>query len=141
MISKKTIYGLQAAILLAKRYDSGPILITDLASEGHIPKKFLEAILLELRKNGILNSKKGKGGGYVLAKAPQDIRIGDIIRTLDGAYTEISFDDETNQQANNEIKMILNEVRDAMSNILDKTSLADVIERACSGQNILNYVI
>ena len=66
MISKKTIYGFQAAILLAKRYDSGPVLITDLAREGHIPKKFLEAILLELRKAGILNSKKGKGGGYVL---------------------------------------------------------------------------
>ncbi len=139
MISKKTIYGLQAAILLAKRYDSGPVLITDLAKEGHIPKKFLEAILLELRKNGILNSKKGKGGGYVLGKNPQNISVGDIIRTLEGPLSEVSFDGETNE--NNEIKMILKEVRDAMSNILDKTSLADVIERACSGQNVLNYVI
>ncbi len=139
MISKKTIYGLQAAILLAKRYDSGPVLITDLAKEGRIPKKFLEAILLELRKSGILNSKKGKGGGYVLGKAPQDINIGDIIRTLDGPLSEISFDAETNE--NNEIKMILKDLRDAMSNILDKTSLADVIDRACSGPNVLNYVI
>ena len=139
MISKKTIYGLQAAILLAKRYESGPVLITDLAREGHIPKKFLEAILLELRKNGILNSKKGKGGGYVLGKDPQDISIGNIIRILDGPLSEVSFDGETNE--NNEIKIVLKEVRDAMSNILDKTSLADVIERACSGQNVLNYVI
>ena len=139
MISKKTLYGLQAAILLAKRYDSGSVLITDLAREGRIPKKFLEAILLELRKNGILNSKKGKGGGYVLAKDPQDISIGDIIRTLEGSFSEINLD--TDIKENNEIKMIMKEVRDAMSNILDKTSLADVIERACSGQNILNYVI
>ena len=139
MISKKTIYGLQAAILLAKRYDAGPVLITDLAREGHIPKKFLEAILLELRKEGILNSKKGKGGGYVLRKPPQDISVGDIIRTLDGSFSEIFFDRDTKE--NNEIKIILKEVRDAMSNILDKTSLADVIERASSGQNILNYVI
>jgi Rrf2 family protein len=139
MISKKTIYGLQAAILLAKRYDSGPVLITNLAEEGKIPKKFLEAILLELRKSGILNSKKGKGGGYVLAKYPQDISIGDIIRILDGSFSEISYKDDTKET--NEIKMIMKEVRDAMSNILDKTSLADVIERACSGQHVFNYVI
>ena len=139
MISRKTIYGLQAAILLAKRYDSGPVLITNLAKEGRIPKKFLEAILLELRKNGILNSKKGKGGGYVLGKDPQDISIGDIIRTLDGPLSEFSFDGETKE--NNEIKMILKDLRAAVSNILDKTSLADVVDRSCSGQNILNYVI
>jgi Rrf2 family protein len=139
MISKKTIYGLQAAILLAKSYDSGPVLITDLAREGHIPKKFLEAILLELRKNDILKSKKGKGGGYVLGKNPQNITVGDIIRTLDGSFSEIYFDGETKET--NEIKMIMKEVRDAMSNILNKTSLADVIERASIGQNVLNYVI
>jgi len=139
MISKKTTYGLQAVIILAKRYDSGPVLITDLAREGRIPKKFLEAILLELRKEGILNSKKGKGGGYVLAKAPQDISVGDIIRNLEGPLSEIIFDDESKEI--NEIKMIIKEVRDAMSNILDNTSLADVIERASSGQNVLNYVI
>jgi Rrf2 family protein len=139
MISKKAIYGLQAAILLAKRYDSGPVLITDLAREGRIPKKFLEAILLELRKNDILNSKKGKGGGYVLGKSPQEISIGEIIRILDGSFSELYFDGETKET--NEIKMVMKEVRDAMSNILDKTSLADVIERASIGQNILNYVI
>ena len=139
MISKKTIYGLEAVILLAKRYDSGPVLITDLAHEGHIPKKFLEAILLELRKNGILNSKKGKGGGYVLGKDPRNISIGDIIRTLEGSFSEIYFKDENKET--NEIKMILKEVRDAMSNILDKTTLSDVIERASNGQNVLNYMI
>jgi Rrf2 family protein len=139
MISKKTIYGLQAAILLAKRYETGPVLITDLAREGRIPKKFLEAILLELRKSGILNSKKGKGGGYVLAKDPQDISIGNIIRTLDGSFSEVFFEGETKET--NEIKMIMKEVRDAMSNILDKNTLADVIERASTGQSVLNYVI
>jgi len=139
MISRKTIYGLQAAILLTKRIETGPALITDLAKEGRIPKKFLEAILLELRKEGILKSKKGKGGGYVLGKDPQDISVGDIIRTLDGTFSEVLFD--INNKENNEIEIILKEVRDAMSNILDKTSLADVIERAGNGQNVLNYVI
>ena len=139
MISKKTIYGLQAAIILAKRHDTEPVLITDLAQEGRIPKKFLEAILLELKKSGILNSKKGKGGGYVLAKAPQDISVGDIIRTLEGSFIEIFFDSDNKET--NEIKLVMKEVRDAMSNILDKTSLADVIERSSSGQNVLNNVI
>jgi len=139
MISKKTIYGLQAALLLAKRYDSGPVLITDLAREGRIPKKFLEAILLELRKSGILNSRKGKGGGYVLAKEPKDISVGDIIKTLEGSFSEINFEDETKET--NEIKLVMKEVRHAVSNILDKTNLADVIERASIGQNVLNYVI
>lgn len=139
MISKKTQYGLEAMILLTKRYETGPVLITDLAREGRIPKKFLEAILLELKRKGILNSKKGKGGGYVLGKSPQDISIGDIIRALEGPLLEISFQDET--QENNEIRMILKEVRDAMSGILNKTSLADVVERAYSGQNVLNYMI
>ena len=139
MISKKTKYGLQAVIILAKRFNTNPVLITDLANEGHFPKKFLEAILLELRKSGILNSKKGKGGGYVLAKDPKDISIGDIIRTLDGSFSEIFFDEDNKE--NNEITIILKEVRDAMSNILNKTTLANVIERASNGQNLLNYVI
>lgn len=139
MVSRKTLYGLQAAILLAKRHDAGSVLITDLAREGHIPKKFLETILLELKKEGILSSKKGKGGGYVLAKDPQNISVGDIIRTLDGPLSVLSFQDDNKEI--NEIKIVLKEVRDAMSNILNKTSLADVIERACSGQNLLNYVI
>ena len=139
MFSRKTIYGLKAVILLAKRYDSGPVLIMDLAKEEHIPKKFLEAILLELRKKGVLNSKKGKGGGYVLGKPPREISIGDIIRVLEGSLAEVSFDSETKE--NNEIKMILKEVKNAMSNILDKTTLADVIDRVYKGQNVLNYVI
>src|SRR5476649_1290863 len=115
MISKKTIYGLEAVILLAKRYETGPVLITDLAKEGHIPKKFLEAILLELKKNGILKSKKGKGGGYVLGKDPQDISVGDIIHTLESSFSDIIFEGETKET--NEIKMVMREVRNAMSNI------------------------
>jgi len=139
MISKKTLYGLEAVILLAKRQNDTPALITDLAKEGHIPKKFLEGILLELRKAGILHSKKGKGGGYALAKNAQDISVGDVIRILEGSFSDIDVE-ESNQELS-EIKLIIKEVRNAMSNILDKTTIADVIERACCGQNILNYVI
>lgn len=139
MISKKTIYGLQAAILLAKSYHCGPVLISDLAHEGQIPKKFLESILLELRKKSILKSKKGKGGGYILGKDPHDISVGDIIRILEGSFAEIYFEGESRETG--EIKLILKDLRDALSSILNKTSLSDVIERASNSQNVLNFVI
>ena len=137
MLSNKTKYAIKALVALARNKE--PMTILQIAEKEIIPKKFLEAILLELRKAGILNSKKGKGGGYVLARAPQDISVGDIIRTLDGSFSEIFF--ESDNKEINEIKIIMKEVRDAMSNILDKTSLGEVIERACNGQNVLNYVI
>ncbi len=139
MISKKTTYGLKAVIYLAKKSDSNPVLITDLAREEGIPKKFLEAILLELRKEGILESKKGKGGGYFLGRLPDEITIGQVIKVLDGPLGESSFSNKTDED--NEIKAIMKEVRDAMSNILDRTTLADVIERTRSGKNVLNYMI
>ena len=70
---------------LAKKYGKGPILISDLAEEENIPKKFLETILLDLRNAGILNSKKGKGGGYYLIKHPADVNLAEIVRHFDGA--------------------------------------------------------
>ncbi len=149
MISKKTKYGLKAVIYLAKHYDKGPILITDLAKAERIPRKFLETILLELRKQGILHSKKGKGGGYTLGKPPADITLAEIIRVLDGPLALVSCVSQTAYQRcaeckseeQCEIRMIMKEVRDAMSSILDKTSLADLIERSQAGKFILNYVI
>lgn len=84
MLSKKAKYGLKAMILLAQHYDQGPLLISEIAQKEAIPKKFLELILLELKKHGLLHSKKGKGGGYTLAKSPDTIKMGNIVRTLDG---------------------------------------------------------
>jgi hypothetical protein len=70
MLSKKAKYALQALLQLAKEYDQGPTLISELARREGIPKKFLELILLDLKRHGILQSKKGKGGGYFLGKKP-----------------------------------------------------------------------
>jgi Rrf2 family protein len=139
MISKKAVYGLKAILHLAKRHQAGPVLITDLAKEEGLPQKFLEAILLELRKSGLLESKKGKGGGYSLSKAPSEISLGEVIRTLDGPFAEISLGAQNGEE--NEVGLIMKEVKDAVSNILDRTSLSDVIERAQNGQNVLNYMI
>ncbi len=138
MLSKKTQYGLKAVFYLAKHYEAGPILITDLVKAEQMPQKFLEAILLELKKQGILQSKKGKGGGYALAKSPQDVTLGEIIRVLDGSFESMAG---TDLKENSEIAIIMKEVQTAMSNILDKTTLADAIERCQVGQQVLNYMI
>ncbi len=85
MLSKKCKYAIHALVYLAERYQEGPVHIQEIAEEQHIPKKFLEAILLELRNAKILHSKKGKGGGYYLYKKPEDVSLTEIIRLMDGA--------------------------------------------------------
>ncbi|HLP19780.1 MAG TPA: Rrf2 family transcriptional regulator [Chitinophagales bacterium] len=85
MITKKSKYAIKALIYLAKRKPHEPVLIEDISTDEHIPKKFLEAILLDLRKAGYLGSKKGKGGGYYLLKPADQINMAEIMRLFDGA--------------------------------------------------------
>src|SRR5437870_4051490 len=84
MLSKKSKYGLKALFVLAREAGRGPVLVSELADREGLPKKFLEAILLELKHHGLLQSKKGKGGGYFLSRAPADVTLGEVIRVLDG---------------------------------------------------------
>ena len=84
MLTRKSKYGLKAMLELAEEADRGPVLISELAERQKLPKKFLEAILLELKRHGLLHSKKGKGGGYFLGRKPTDITVGQVIRVLDG---------------------------------------------------------
>lgn len=137
MISKKTKYALKALIYLARAYDKGPILISDLAREERIPKKFLELILLTLKNNGILQSRKGRGGGYYLGKPPKAISMGNVIRVLEGPLAPVPCVSETAYAKCDEcvderscgIRLLMKDVRDAMAKILDNTTLADVLER------------
>ncbi|HBA89029.1 MAG TPA: transcriptional regulator [Geobacter sp.] len=152
MISKKTKYGLKALIHLARHYDEGPILIADLAREERIPKKFLEAILLSLKNNGILQSKKGKGGGYYLGRPPGKITLGQAIRVMDGPLAPVPCVSETAyakcSECDNEltcgIRLVMKDVRDAIAGILDGTTLADVLEKVDSAEEsekVLNFYI
>src|SRR5690242_8092374 len=137
MISKKTKYALKALIYLAREFDRGPILISDLARDERIPKKFLELILLTLKNNGVLQSRKGKGGGYYLGKPPREISMGNVIRILEGPLAPVPCVSETAyapcQECADErtcgIRQVMKDVRDAMAGILDGTSLADLLER------------
>jgi len=137
MLSRKAKYGLKAMIYLAKASDSGPVLIADLAREEKIPKKFLELILLTLKNHGILQSRKGKGGGYYLGKSCNEITIGKLVRILDGPLAPVPCVSETAYAECDEcldektcgIRLVMKDVRDAIAEILDGTSLADVLER------------
>jgi len=135
MLSHKAKYGLKAAFFLARHYEQGPVLISDLATAEYIPKKFLEHILLELKKHGILYSRMGKGGGYSLAKAPDKIYLGQIIRVLDGPLAPVQCVSKTayvrcvecKDERTCEIRRVMKHVRDATASILDRTSLADAM--------------
>ena len=137
MISKKTKYGLKALIYLARQYEQGPILIADLAREENIPKKFLEAILLALKNHGILQSKKGKGGGYYLGRHPKNITFGQAVRIMEGPLAPVPCVSETAyakcSECENEvtcgIRLVMKDVRDAIATILDGTTLADALEK------------
>lgn len=85
MLSRKCKYAIHALVYLTARDQQGPVQIQEIAEKQRIPKKFLEAILLELRNAGILQSKKGKGGGYYLAKKPEAVNLVEVIRLMDGA--------------------------------------------------------
>jgi Rrf2 family protein len=135
MLSKKAKYALQALTLLTKEYGHGPVLISDLAEKEKIPKKFLELILLNLKNKGILQSKKGKGGGYLLGKPPDSITLGEIIRILDGplaplpcvSQTAYRKCDECEDEMTCGIRPVMKEVRDATARILDGTTLSDLM--------------
>ena len=137
MLSKKAKYGLRALLFLAKEHGQGPVLISEISQREGIPKKFLELILLDLKNQGVLQSKKGKGGGYFLAKAPQVVTLGHVIRALDGPLAPLPCVSQTAyvkcEECKDEmtcgIRIVMKEVRDATAKILDGTTLAEVLER------------
>jgi Rrf2 family protein len=153
MISKKTKYALKAVIYLAREYEKGPVLIANLAREEMIPKKFLELILLTMKNNGILMSKKGKSGGYYLAKSPRKVSMGQIFRIMEGTLAPVPCVSESTYEkcaeCDNEntcgIRIIMKDVRDAIANILDNATLADMLEKIGMAQqhdrDLLNFVI
>ncbi|MCU0355380.1 MAG: Rrf2 family transcriptional regulator [Cytophagales bacterium] len=135
MLSKKAKYALKALFVLAKDYGSEALLIGDIAEKENIPKKFLEAILLDLKNQGILYSRRGKTGGYGLLKTPEQITIGQVIRIIDGPLAWVPCArqngyqpcDECEDVENCSIRITMRKVRDATAEILDNTTLADCV--------------
>ncbi len=136
MISKKAKYALKALKYLGEQYaDKRPQLISDIAEAEAIPKKFLEAILLELRNNGILQSQKGKGGGYILRMPPEEIKFSKILRIIDGPIAPVlcvslNFYGQCDDCKGEEIcrlRPVLEKVRDANLQVYDNTTIADLL--------------
>ncbi len=134
MLSKKAKYALKALLYLTKKSDKGLVLISDIANEERIPRKFLEAILVELKTQQVVQSTRGKNGGYALCKDPSKVSIGNIIRMIDGPLAPIPCVshlyyrkcDECVDEETCEIRIVMKKVRDATASILDTTFLTDL---------------
>lgn len=137
MLSRKAKYAIKALLTLAIQENREPILISQIAETHQIPKKFLETILLELKNNTLLSSKKGKGGGYYLRQNPEEITLARIVRIIDGPIAptpcvslnyyetcEDCIDEKTCQ-----LKMIMMQLRDANLEVLEGTSIADILNQ------------
>jgi Rrf2 family protein len=134
MLSQKAQYAFRALTYLVDQFERGPVLISDIAQKKCIPLKFLENILLELKKAGVLESKKGKGGGYYIKNDPAKTSIAAVIRVVDGPiamlpcvslyfYQKCKNCDEKNCGLHG----MMEEVRDATLGVLENRTLADLV--------------
>lgn len=134
MLSQKAKYGLKALMYLVQHQARGGVPIGEIAQAEDIPRKFLDVILLELKKHGFLASKMGKAGGYWLAQSPASISVGEIIRVLDGPLAPIPCASRTAYKPCVDckdvnacrIRRVMLEARDAIAAVLDNTSLAEM---------------
>ncbi len=135
MLSKKTKYGLKALAFLASQEGKEPVQIAEIAKQENISQKFLESILLSLRKTGFLGSKKGKGGGYYLIKDPKEVLMTDVMRVLEGPIAMVpcvslnfyeKCDDCPDEKLCSVNKLML-KVRDANLAVYRNSTLADLV--------------
>ncbi len=138
MLQKRTKYAIKALILLAREYkEQKPIKISKIAESENIPRKFLEAIMLELQQHKMVGSKMGPTGGYYLAKHPEEIMLSNVIRCTGGPIAllpcvSLNFYEKCAECKTEEVcglRSIVLEVREASIKILSKTSLVDIIKR------------
>ncbi|HBA85157.1 MAG TPA: Rrf2 family transcriptional regulator [Verrucomicrobia bacterium] len=147
-LSKKIIYGLRAIFEIARNYRSGEVIrIHQIALEQSIPQRFLEGILNELRKGGFIISKRGKEGGYLLARPPKELKVGEVIEFLSGPLTPVSWVDEgrhRNIPSGDRVFMpVWEKARRAASTIYHETTFQDLVdEHMREGEgSVANYTI
>ena len=128
-LSKRTEYGLRAVVQLAKLWPQNYVQSRDLAKQETLPNKFLEAILLALRRGGFLESKVGSGGGYRLSRAPREISVGDLIRRLEGRLTIVDGKQKTDSSPGEIAVHLLNDkLTNATDKVLDDLTLEQLLE-------------
>jgi Rrf2 family cysteine metabolism transcriptional repressor len=145
-LSKRTEYGLRAVVQLARLWPTGFIQSRDLAKQEDLPNKFLESILLALRRGGFLESKVGSGGGYRLSRGPKEIAVGELVRRLEGRLTV----NETPGISTAEmspgkvaVRLLNQRLTNATDEVLDKLTLEqllDHVNRAANLQQAMYYI-
>lgn len=143
-LSNRTEYGLRAVVQLARLWPRNYVQSKDLSLQEDLPNKFLESILLALRRGGFLESKVGSGGGYRLSRSPRDIRVGDIIRRLEGRLT-LKEDPPAMEMSPGKIavRYINEKLTQATDDVLDNMTLEQLIEhvsKAASPQQSMYYI-
>ncbi len=133
-LSTKGEYASRAMLELALRYDEGPLHIREISAAQGIPERFLEQILLLLKRTGYLKSKKGPQGGYFLARPPSRISVAEVIRVMDGPLAPIKCVSVTAHEIcpferGCGLKGLWKETRDAVATILERTTFADLVDR------------
>ena len=134
MLSKKSQYAFKALAYLTEKFNKGPVLISEISSKKNVPLKFLENILLELKKADILGSKKGKGGGYFLQQDPAKVSVAKIIRIIDGPIALLPCVslyfyqrcNDCNEKVCN-LNRVLIQARDAILSVLENKMLQDIV--------------
>jgi Rrf2 family protein len=142
MLSNRTKYAIKALLSIYRDQGGKPIHIYDIAKKENIPQKFLELIMLDLKKTGVIDSKRGKGGGYYLTHDPKEVRIGTIIRAFEGPLAMLpcaSLSDykrckDCFDEATCSLRHLMQEVRERTAQILDQTSLADLARKGNGDQ-------
>lgn len=138
-VSTRGEYGVRAMVSLAHHFGEGPMSIAEIARQTNIPPAYLEQLIAPLRRAELVNSKRGARGGYVLSRAPGEIRIGDVYRVMEGpiAPMDCVSEDVDDQNCplieNCETRPMWLKLRDAMTDALDSTTLADLANAPASG--------
>jgi len=149
MITMKTKYALKALAVLARAPGGEPVLIGDIADQEGLPRKFLELILRELKQHGILESKKGRGGGYLLRRRPEEVSLAHIMRILDGPIAPVPCLSQTAyrrcegcaDERTCGIRLVLKDVHKAQLAVLETTTLADLARRVGEAAKLENKTV
>lgn len=153
VITMKAKYALKALSCLASAPPGEPLLIADIAESEAIPKKFLEAILAELKQHGLLRSRKGRGGGYFLAKPPDQVTVASVLRVIDGPIAPVPCLSRTayrrcdgcKDEATCTVRLVLKDAHSASVSVLEHTTIADMAassrELTTAARPVLRYSI
>jgi Rrf2 family protein len=134
-LSTKGEYASRAMLELSRRHGNGPLHIREISEAQNIPRRFLEQILLMLKRAGYLKSRKGQKGGYVLAKPPSAISVAEVIRVMDGPLAPIDCvsvmaHETCPMEGTCGLRWLWKDVRDSVAGILEKTTFADLVQKS-----------